>query len=115
MNDLLSSISHHGYLLLAIVCFAEAVGLPLPAALAILTAGAVAAYGDLHLYLAIGRIFLPPRQADTALCQIYPRHQRHVSAARRKHENAAGPFSAIRFPRGGFLRGRILRRGISLQ
>src|ERR1035438_6677381 len=48
MNDLLSLISHHGYLLLAAVCFAEAVGLPLPAALAVLTAGAVAAYGQLH-------------------------------------------------------------------
>jgi membrane protein DedA with SNARE-associated domain len=54
MNDLLALISHHGYLLLALICFAEAVGLPLPAALAILTAGAVAAYGDLHLYLVIG-------------------------------------------------------------
>ena len=54
MNDLLSLISHHGYLFLAAVCFAEAVGLPLPAALAILTAGAVAAFGDLHLYLVFG-------------------------------------------------------------
>ena len=45
MNDLLSLISHHGYLLLAAICFAEAIGLPVPAALAILTAGAVAAYG----------------------------------------------------------------------
>jgi membrane protein DedA with SNARE-associated domain len=54
MNDLVSTISHHGYLFLAGLCFAEAVGLPLPAALAILTAGAVAAYGDLHLYLVIG-------------------------------------------------------------
>ena len=54
MNDLLSSISHHGYLFLAVVCLAEAVGLPLPAALAILTAGAVTAYGDLHLYLVVG-------------------------------------------------------------
>src|SRR5258708_20173099 len=51
MNDLLSLISHHGYLLLAVVCLAEAVGLPLPAALAILTAGAVAAYGKLHFFL----------------------------------------------------------------
>ena len=32
----------------------EAIGLPLPAALAMLTAGAVAAYGDLHLYLVFG-------------------------------------------------------------
>ncbi len=51
MTDLLSLISHHGYLVLAVVCFAEAVGLPVPAALAMLTAGAVAAYKDLHLYL----------------------------------------------------------------
>lgn len=54
MTDLLSIISHHGYIFLAVVCFAEAVGLPLPAALAILTAGAVSAFGNLHLYLVIG-------------------------------------------------------------
>jgi membrane protein DedA with SNARE-associated domain len=54
MTDLISSISRHGYLFLAIVCLAEALGIPLPAALAMLTAGAVAAYGDLHLYLVIG-------------------------------------------------------------
>lgn len=51
MNDLLSLITHHGYILLAAICFAEAIGLPLPAALAILTAGAVSAYGQLHFYL----------------------------------------------------------------
>ena len=51
MNDLLSLISHHGYLFLAVLCFAEAVGFPLPAALAILTAGAVAAYGGLQTLL----------------------------------------------------------------
>jgi membrane protein DedA with SNARE-associated domain len=39
---------------LAAVCFAEAIGLPLPAALAILTAGAVSAYGKLHLYQVVG-------------------------------------------------------------
>ena len=50
MNDLLSLISHNGYLLLAALCFAEAIGLPVPAAIAILTAGAVAAYGHMHLY-----------------------------------------------------------------
>jgi len=54
MTDLLSLISHHGYLFLALVCFAEAIGLPLPGSLAMLTAGAVAAYGDLHLYLVFG-------------------------------------------------------------
>jgi membrane protein DedA with SNARE-associated domain len=50
VDDLLPLISRHGYILLAAVCFAEAIGLPLPAALAILTAGAIAAYGKLHLY-----------------------------------------------------------------
>ena len=54
MNDLFSLISHHGYLFLAVVCFAEAVGLPLPAALALLTAGAVAAYGHLHFHFVFG-------------------------------------------------------------
>jgi membrane protein DedA with SNARE-associated domain len=54
MNDLLSVISHHGYLFLAVVCFSEAIGLPLPAALAILTAGAVCAYGKLHIYFVVG-------------------------------------------------------------
>jgi len=29
MNDLVSLISRHGYLLLAAVCFAEAIGLPM--------------------------------------------------------------------------------------
>jgi membrane protein DedA with SNARE-associated domain len=53
MTDLRSLIVHHGYLLLALVCFAEAIGLPVPAALAMLTAGAVAAYGGLHFYLVI--------------------------------------------------------------
>jgi membrane protein DedA with SNARE-associated domain len=53
MHHLISIISHNGYFFLAVVCFAEAVGLPLPASLAILTAGAVSAYGDLHLYLVV--------------------------------------------------------------
>jgi membrane protein DedA with SNARE-associated domain len=53
VDDLLPLISRHGYILLAVVCFAEAIGLPVPAALAILTAGAFAAYGKFHLYSVI--------------------------------------------------------------
>ena len=67
MTNLLSSLSHHGYLLLGLVCFAEAVGLPLPAALAILAAGAVAAYGDLHLYLVLGIGILAMVSGDVIL------------------------------------------------
>jgi len=67
MNDLLSLISHHGYLFLAVVCFAEAIGLPLPAALALLTAGAVAAYGGLHFYLVLGIALLAMIGGDVTL------------------------------------------------
>ena len=67
MEDLLPLISRHGYSLLAIVCFAEAVGFPLPAALAILTAGAVAAYGKMHFYSVFGVAFLAMLPGDIIL------------------------------------------------
>ncbi len=67
MDDLVPLISRHGYILLAAVCLAEAVGLPLPAALAILTAGAVAAYGKLHLYSVLGASFLAILSGDLVL------------------------------------------------
>jgi membrane protein DedA with SNARE-associated domain len=51
--DLLSLIGRHGIALLALICFLEADGLPLPAALALLSAGALAAYHRLHLPVAI--------------------------------------------------------------
>lgn len=54
MDDLIPLISRHGYALLAAVCFAEAIGFPLPAALALLTAGAVVAFGNLHYYAVFG-------------------------------------------------------------
>jgi membrane protein DedA with SNARE-associated domain len=67
MSDLLSTISHHGYIFLAAVCFAEAIGLPVPAALALLTAGAVVAYGDLHFYLVFGISLLSIMTGDVIL------------------------------------------------
>ena len=67
MTDMLAVISRHGYVFLAVVCFAEAVGLPLPAALAILTAGAVAAYGQLHFYLVFGIALLTMLAGDVIL------------------------------------------------
>ncbi|HLB91882.1 MAG TPA: VTT domain-containing protein [Terriglobales bacterium] len=65
--DVLTLIAHHGYLFLAIVCFAEAIGLPVPAALALLTAGAVVAYGDLHFYLVFGIAWLAMTVGDVIL------------------------------------------------
>ena len=67
MEDLLPLISRHGYSLLAAVCFAEAVGFPLPGALAILTAGAVAAYGKMHFYSVFGLAFLAMLAGDVLL------------------------------------------------
>ena len=60
-------IAHHGYLFLAIVCFAEAIGLPVPAALALLTAGAVVAYGDLHFYFVFGIAWVAMMAGDVIL------------------------------------------------
>ena len=43
MNDLLRAVSHHGYSLLFLIVFAEACGLPAPAALGLVAAGSAAA------------------------------------------------------------------------
>ncbi len=67
MNDPLPIIVQHGYVLLAGICFAEAIGLPLPAAIAILTAGAVAAYGKLHFYSVFGLAFVAMIAGDILL------------------------------------------------
>jgi membrane protein DedA with SNARE-associated domain len=47
MNSLLSLIAHHGYLLIFGVVLAEAIGLPVPAAVALVAGGAAAASGSL--------------------------------------------------------------------
>jgi len=67
MDDLLTLISRHGYTLLAAICFAEAIGLPVPAALALPTAGAVAAYGQLHLHLVLLTGLVPVLCGDVVL------------------------------------------------
>ena len=48
MTDLLSLIARHGYSLVAVVVFAEAIGLPVPGALALVAAGAAVAGHVLH-------------------------------------------------------------------
>jgi membrane protein DedA with SNARE-associated domain len=48
MTDVFSQIARHGYLLVAAIVFAEAIGLPVPAALALVGGGAAAASGILH-------------------------------------------------------------------
>jgi membrane protein DedA with SNARE-associated domain len=48
MNDFLSLLSRHGYSIIFATVFVEAIGLPAPAALALLAGGAAAASGTLH-------------------------------------------------------------------
>lgn len=48
VNNLFSLIAHHGYLLIFVVVLAESMGLPMPAALALVAGGAAAASGTLR-------------------------------------------------------------------
>src|ERR671938_193190 len=47
MNPFLTLIAKHGYVLVGATVFAEAIGLPVPAAIALVAAGAAAASGTL--------------------------------------------------------------------
>jgi membrane protein DedA with SNARE-associated domain/rhodanese-related sulfurtransferase len=48
MNDLLALIVHHGYVVIFLIVLAEALGFPVPAALALVTAGAAVASGAMR-------------------------------------------------------------------
>jgi membrane protein DedA with SNARE-associated domain len=48
MNQLISHIAHHGYVIICGIVFAEAIGLPVPAALALVAGGAAVAAGKLN-------------------------------------------------------------------
>jgi len=67
MNHLLASLAHHGYLLVFAVVLAEAVGLPVPAAMALLAAGAAAAAGSLSVSLVLGVALLAMLLGDCLL------------------------------------------------
>lgn len=48
MGDFLSLIKHHGYLVISLVVFAEAIGVPVPGAVALVAGGAAVAMGALY-------------------------------------------------------------------
>src|SRR5277367_4284610 len=48
MNDFLSLIVHHGYAIICLVVFAEAIGVPVPGAVALVAGGAAVAAGVLY-------------------------------------------------------------------
>ena len=45
MTDLLALIVHHGYVVVCIIVFAEAIGVPVPGAVALVAGGAAVASG----------------------------------------------------------------------
>jgi len=48
MNSLLALVAHHGYVIIFFIVLAEALGMPVPAALALVMGGAAVASGVLH-------------------------------------------------------------------
>jgi membrane protein DedA with SNARE-associated domain len=50
MTDLITLIARHGYLAIFLVVLAESLGMPFPAALALIAGGTAAASGTLHAY-----------------------------------------------------------------
>src|ERR1700716_3335184 len=67
MESWTTTLVHHGYLVLATAVFLEAVGLPVPAALALLIAGGVAAHGILQIPYALGAALLAMLAGDTLM------------------------------------------------
>jgi membrane protein DedA with SNARE-associated domain len=67
MNELFAVIAQHGYVVLAGVIFLMTVGVPLPGALALLTAGSAVAYGRMSALSAFSAAMLAFLAGDTLL------------------------------------------------
>src|SRR5580658_832886 len=67
MESLLSDLSQHGYAILFAAVFLEAIGIPIPAALALLIAGAASANGLLRPWAAAGGALSVMLLADTLM------------------------------------------------
>jgi membrane protein DedA with SNARE-associated domain len=67
MEHILHLIEHHGYLALIVMVFLEAIGLPIPAAIALVAAGAAAAWRTLALGYVIALAILPIIIGDSIL------------------------------------------------
>jgi membrane protein DedA with SNARE-associated domain len=67
METWIAGLAAHGYSILFLVVFLEAIGLPIPAALALLVAGAAASRGALHPALAVPGSIAVMLSADTLM------------------------------------------------
>ena len=67
MPEIISLLEKHGYAVLALIVFCEAVGVPVPAALALVAAGAACAWHHLRPEIALITALLAMLVGDTAL------------------------------------------------
>src|SRR6266404_9794984 len=67
MESWISDLAAHGYSILCAAVFLEAVGFPVPAALALLIAGAASARGSLHAPYALGGALAAMLAGDTLM------------------------------------------------
>src|ERR1700733_6860652 len=67
MDFLLTGLAQHGYTLLFAAVFLETIGLPVPAAIALLIAGGAAAHGSPRAPLALGGAFATMLIGDTLM------------------------------------------------
>jgi membrane protein DedA with SNARE-associated domain len=67
MNNIFSLIAHHGYLVIFVVVLAEAIGLPVPAAVALVAGGAAVAAHTLSAPRALALALLAMLLGDTVL------------------------------------------------
>ena len=70
MENSVSLLAQHGYAILFAAVFLESIGIPVPAALALLIAGGAAARGSLQLWYALGGSLLTMLCADTLMFLI---------------------------------------------
>jgi membrane protein DedA with SNARE-associated domain/rhodanese-related sulfurtransferase len=67
VDTLNAALAHHGYSILAAIVFLEAIGVPVPAAVALLIAGGAAAHGVLQTQYVLGVALLSMLAGDTLM------------------------------------------------
>jgi membrane protein DedA with SNARE-associated domain len=67
MGSLNTALAQHGYAILAVIVFLEAIGVPVPAAIALLIAGGAVARGVLHAQYVLGIALLAMLAGDTLM------------------------------------------------
>lgn len=78
MNETLHFLTQHGYLLLFVVVLAEQIGLPVPALLFLIAAGALVGTGQMALGVAVGSAVLAALLGDQLWYELGRRRGRRV-------------------------------------